>query len=103
MNTAIKTDNEGFLANHKEWSEDFVKEAAMADDIEITSDHMTIINYMHDYYDEFGVSPPVRKTIKKLSGKLERKLDDQSIYDFFPLGPKQAVKLAGLPKPTGCF
>ncbi|NOY72932.1 MAG: TusE/DsrC/DsvC family sulfur relay protein, partial [Gammaproteobacteria bacterium] len=40
METAIKTDNEGFLLDHTEWSMEFLKQVADEDDVNVTMDHV---------------------------------------------------------------
>lgn len=42
------------------------------------------------------------KEIAKKNG-IEKKAASKMLYELFPAGPaKQACKIAGLPKPTGC-
>ncbi len=63
----------------------------------LTEDHWKVINYIRNYYLEFGIAPMIRKLCKETGFKLNE------IYALFPSGPaKGACKLAGLPKPTGC-
>ena len=105
MNTAteIKVDNEGFLVNHNEWSLRFLSTAAKADDIELTDKHIDVAYCLREYYEDFSVAPPVRVLVRKPAVKLGIDVDSDYIYSLFPNGIKQAAKLAGLPKPTGCF
>jgi tRNA 2-thiouridine synthesizing protein E len=64
---------------------------------ELTDKHWKVINYLREYYLEFGIAPMIRKLCKKTEFSLKE------IYDLFPSGPaKGACKVAGLPKPTGC-
>ncbi len=56
-----------------------------------------VINYLRNYWKQFGIAPMIRKLCKETGFTL------QEIYQMFPSGPaKGACKLAGLPKPTGC-
>ena len=56
-----------------------------------------VINYLRDYFQQFGIAPMIRKICKDL------KIDMKKLYELFPTGPaKGACKLAGLSKPTGC-
>ena len=64
---------------------------------ELTENHWKVINYLRNYYTQFGIAPMIRKLCKETGFKLNE------IYELFPSGPaKGACKLAGLPKPTGC-
>jgi TusE/DsrC/DsvC family sulfur relay protein len=64
---------------------------------DLTEDHWKVINYLRQYYQQFGIAPMIRKLCKETGFTLKQ------IYDLFPSGPaKGACKIAGLPKPTGC-
>lgn len=91
-------DEDGFLVDPDVWSEDLVQAFAKLEDVsELTEDHWKVINYLRDYYKQFGIAPMIRKLCKDTGFSLKQ------IYDLFPSGPaKGACKLAGLPKPTGC-
>lgn len=94
----IEIDEDGFLVDPGAWNEDIVKAFAKLEDVaELTEDHWKVINYLRDYYKQFGIAPMIRKLCKDTGFTLKQ------IYDLFPSGPaKGACKLAGLPKPTGC-
>ncbi len=91
-------DEDGFLEDPTIWNEEVVRCFAEAENItELTPDHWKVINYLRDYYTQFGIAPMVRKLCKDTG------YDLKYIYQLFPSGPaKGACKLAGLPKPTGC-
>lgn len=91
-------DEDGFLENPEIWNEAVAKDFALSEDItDLTEGHWKVINYLRNYYLEFGIAPMVRKVCKETGYKLNE------IYELFPSGPaKGACKLAGLPKPTGC-
>lgn len=94
----IEIDEDGFLVDPDNWNEEVVKIFAATEDVEeITEEHWKVINYLRDYYKQFGIAPMIRKMCKDTGLTLKQ------IYDLFPSGPaKGACKLAGLPKPTGC-
>lgn len=94
----IEIDEDGFLVDPDVWNEDIVHVFAKLEDVtELTEDHWKVINYLRDYYKQFGIAPMIRKLCKDTGFTLKQ------IYDLFPSGPaKGACKLAGLPKPTGC-
>ena len=96
--TLIEVDEAGFLVDPAVWNEDIVKAFARSENIaELTADHWTVLNYLREYYRQFGNAPLIRKLCKETGFSLSR------IYELFPAGPAQgSCKLAGLPKPTGC-
>lgn len=94
----IEVDEDGFLVNLDDWDEDVAKYLAEQEGInELNEDHWKVIQYLKDYFKEYGIAPMVRKLTKESGYSLKQ------IYDLFPYGPaKGACKIAGLPKPTGC-
>ena len=63
------------------------------------------LRLLREYYDEYQIAPAVRVLTKAIGKKLgPDKGNSKYLYDLFPYGPgKQACKIAGLPKPTGCI
>lgn len=94
----IEIDEDGFLVDPEDWNDEVVAIFAKVEEVaELTEDHWKVINYLRDYYKQFGIAPMIRKLCKDTGFSLKQ------IYDLFPSGPaKGACKLAGLPKPTGC-
>jgi TusE/DsrC/DsvC family sulfur relay protein len=91
-------DEDGFLEEPGLWNEEVAKDFAESEAIQqLTEAHWKVINYIRNYYLQFGIAPMIRKLCKESGFKLNE------IYQLFPSGPaKGACKLAGLPKPTGC-
>ena len=77
---------------------------AVEEKIDMNDDHWEVVNFLRDYYEEYQIAPAVRvltKAVKKSLGP--DKGNSKYLYELFPYGPaKQACKIAGLPKPTGC-
>ena len=94
----IELDEDGFIVEPDLWSEEIAAYFAKEEEVdELTEAHWKIINYLKDYYKQFGIAPMVRKVCKDNNVTL------QQLYELFPTGPaKGACKIAGLPKPTGC-
>jgi tRNA 2-thiouridine synthesizing protein E len=94
----VDVDEDGFIQDPDVWSEELAAAIAKTEDVdELTEDHWIVINYLRNYYQEFGIAPMIRKLCKETGFKLKY------IYELFPSGPaKGACKIAGLPKPTGC-
>ena len=103
--TVLETDPEGFLRQLEDWDEGVAEAMAAADDVELTSAHWEVIQFLKDYYEEFQVAPPVRILTKAIGKRLGKdKANSRYLYQLFPQGPaKQACRYAGLPKPTGCI
>jgi tRNA 2-thiouridine synthesizing protein E len=97
-NVSIEVDEDGFMLNPDEWNEDVAAALATTEGIEqLDDEHWKVMNYLREYYKEFGVAPMIRKLCKETGFPLKK------IYELFPSGPaKGACKLAGLAKPTGC-
>ncbi len=99
------TDEEGYLLDISLWSEELAGLIAEGEDIEMGDDHWEVVNFLRNYYEEYQIAPAIRvltKAVKKTLGP--EKGNSQYLYELFPYGPaKQACKIAGLPKPTGCI
>ncbi len=101
---SVETDEEGYLVNLADWDEDIAGVLAQQENVAMTEQHWEVINFLRDYYNEFQIAPAVRVLTKAIGKKLgPEKGNSQYLYELFPYGPaKQACKIAGLPKPTGC-
>ncbi len=102
--TVVEHDEEGYIQELDKWSKELAELIAEDEKIEMTDEHWEVVNFLRDYYEEYQIAPAVRvliKAIKKSMGK--DKGNNKYLYTLFPYGPaKQACKIAGLPKPTGC-
>jgi tRNA 2-thiouridine synthesizing protein E len=100
----LETDEEGYLANLADWSEEVANAIAKAENVEMTPNHWEVVNFLREYYNEYQIAPAVRVLTKAIGKKLGAdKGNSKYLYELFPYGPaKQACKIAGLPKPTGC-
>ena len=100
----FETDEEGYLVNLADWSEDIAKHIAVTENVEMSQNHWEVVNFLRKYYDEYQIAPAVRVLPKAIGKQLgPEKGNSQYLYELFPYGPaKQACKIAGLPKPTGC-
>ncbi len=94
----IEVDEDGFMQEPEVWNEAIARALATTEGVdELTEDHWKVVNYLREYFLQFGVAPMIRKVTKETGFKLK------TIYELFPSGPaKGACKIAGLPKPTGC-
>ena len=97
-------DEEGFLLKTADWTEEIALAMAAEDDIELSSEHWEVINFLREYFEEYEFAPAVRILTKAIAKKLGNdKGNSRYLYSLFPYGPaKQGCRFAGLPKPTGC-
>ena len=95
----LSVNDEGFLEQPEQWSEDVAVELAKREGIDpLTPEHWQVINFMRKEYFEKGTGPTVR-ALGKTSG-----VPIKDLYRLFPKGPaKLAAKIAGIPKPRGCI
>ena len=100
----VAADEEGYITNLSDWSPELAEVIAKAEDIEMDDERWEVVNFLRDYYDEYQIAPAVRVLIKALKKTMgPEKGNNKYMYELFPYGPaKQACKIAGLPKPTGC-
>jgi TusE/DsrC/DsvC family sulfur relay protein len=100
----IEHDEEGYIVDIDQWSEQLAQDIAKAENLEMTPEHWEVINILRDYYQEYQIAPAIRVLTKQVAKRLgDSKGSNKYLYELFPYGPaKQACKIAGLPKPTGC-
>ncbi len=100
----IEHDEEGYIQDISLWNKELAGLIAEDENIEMTDEHWEVVNFLREYYEEYQIAPAVRvlvKAMKKTFGP--EKGNNKYLYTLFPYGPaKQACKIAGLPKPTGC-
>ena len=92
-------DEDGFLRTLSNWSRSMAESLAEKNDIgPLTEEHWRVIEFVKDYYETYGTGPPVVK-IGKDTG-----MNTDEICGLFPCGVvRGAYRLAGLPRPPGCF
>ncbi len=100
----VLTDSEGYIVNLDEWSEDFARAQARAEDLTLTEEHWQVIRFLRDYYQEHGVQAQVRVMIRhfaKVWGP--ERGTNRYLHDIFPRGgpQKQGNRLAGLLRTKG--
>jgi dissimilatory sulfite reductase related protein len=97
-------DEEGYLTDIGVWNKDLAELIAKSENINLTPEHWEVVDFLREYYDEYQIAPAIRILVKEMKKKFGPEKGDQKyLYELFPYGPaKQACKIAGLPKPTGC-
>ena len=102
---SYETDEEGYLVNLGEWDVDVANYIAGTENITMTDQHWEVVNFLREYFEEYQIAPAVRVLTKAIGKKLGPEKGTSEYLDgLYPYGPgKQACKIAGLPKPTGCI
>jgi len=102
METKLKAptiDEEGYLVEPLEWSEEQARAFARQESIQLSEDHWDVIRFMRDYYLEHQVAPDARFVIKHLSDRLGAGSRNR-LFELFPYGyVKQACRIAGMKRP----
>jgi len=90
-------DGDGYLVERDGWTPEIGRVMAETDGIELDDVKWSHILKAREYYEQFGVVPPIRKFAKFVG-------EDQGvIFKLWMTGPmKPITKYGGLPKPTGC-
>lgn len=101
----LEVDEEGYLNDYEAWGPEVAEALARQDNVGLTGAHWEVIQFLREYYREYRVAPAVRVLAKAVGKRLgPDKGNSQYLYQLFPNAPaKQACKIAGLPKPTGCI
>ena len=101
----VEADEEGYIVDISGWNPELAEMIAKEENIEMNSDAWEVVNFLRDYYEEYQIAPAVRVLTKAIKKRLGAdKGNSKYLYELFPYGPaKQACKIAGLPKPTGCI
>ncbi len=94
----IDVNEEGFMTNPKQWTQDIAVELAREEGIaELTPAHWKVIEFCRQSAAASGKAPTIR-TITTNSG-----VSTKDLFALFPKGPaKKVAKIAGLGKPEGC-
>ena len=100
----IETDPNGYLLKLDDWSEDIAHSIAREEDIELGDAHWQVVNFLRDYYRDYGLSPNVRTLVKVLAKEYGEEVGNKRhLYNLFPKGPsRQGCRIAGLPLPNDC-
>lgn len=97
--TDANFDEDGFLTQLATWDRAMAEDLAEKNDIgPLTDRHWEVIEFVKEYFETHGTGPPVVK-IGKTTG-----MSNDEICGLFPCGVvRGAYRLAGLPRPPGCF
>lgn len=100
----VATDVEGYLKNLDDWSEDFARAQAKAENLELTDAHWQVIYFLRAYFEEHRVQAQVRAMIWHFAKAWGQEHgNNHYLHALFPVGgpQKQGNRLAGLLKTKG--
>jgi tRNA 2-thiouridine synthesizing protein E len=106
MNTgADRFDAEGYLRDHRAWTEALAAEIAARDKITLTPAHWEILHAIRRFYAQYEISPATRPLLKYLGQQLgAEKAGSIYVMQLFPGTPAKTIaRIAGLPKPANCI
>jgi len=93
----VHVDDEGFLTEYDEWSEDLGNVLAANIGVEMTERHWEIIRFLRSDFKEQGETATTRR-VQTVGG-----FPTKEQFELFPKKPaKKMAYIAGLPKPHGC-
>jgi tRNA 2-thiouridine synthesizing protein E len=96
----IEANDNGYLLNIDEWSEEVAAVIAAAEGVELNDKAWDLINFLRDeFINNNGNQPNDRNIVKAMSEKWGEKVQSKDLYTLFPMQPsKQAGKIGGLPE-----
>ena len=100
QSTGLEFNSKGYLVNFDAWNRDFAETLARENGVELTDCHWRIIDFLRDYYTEYGIAPEPRIIIKSLSKEISPNTTctRRNLESLFAGGGcKLACKIAGLP------
>lgn len=93
----LKLNDEGFMTDPTQWTEEVATALAKQEGIELTDAHWTVINFCRAEAAGSGAAPTLRQ-ITNGAG-----VSTKELFQLFPKGPaKKVAKISGLGKPEGC-
>ena len=86
-------DNDGYLVDTQKWTREIAEILAGEEVSEgFTEDHWRVIDFLRQYYLEWGAAPPLRMLVRQIGMSL------RDLKRLFPDGmAKSACKYAGMP------
>ena len=93
----VHVDDEGFMTEYDEWTEDVGRQLAANIGIDMTDRHWEAIRFLRDDFREQGETATLRR-VSTVGG-----IPTKELFTLFPKKPaKKMAYIAGLPKPAGC-
>ncbi len=102
--TQVTLDIEGYLVDPEDWDERIATDLAANEDLELTEDYWSILNFMRAFWVDQKVAPDVRHVLAFMVEEYgyDKKIAKTRLFKLFPYGyVKQACKIAGMRRPRG--
>ncbi|MDH4319420.1 MAG: TusE/DsrC/DsvC family sulfur relay protein [Desulfobulbaceae bacterium] len=96
--TVFSLDFKGYLETFSLWTPQLMEWFAQREQVELSREHIALINYIRYYFEKNKVHPVVRVVathMAEIFGKEKGTI--QYFHTLFPKGIHQAYKIAGLP------
>lgn len=94
----VRRDDEGYLIDPADWTEDVARALAQAEGIDLGEEHWEVIGFMRDFLRRKTLTPDARHVIRHL--KETRAAPRNRLFELFPYGyVQQACKIAGMRRP----
>jgi tRNA 2-thiouridine synthesizing protein E len=93
----VDVNDEGFLTDPQQWSEDLAPELARLAGLILTEDHWRLIRFLREDHAARGETPTLRRVATATGTPVKE------LFALFPGKPaKKMAYVSGLPKPKGC-
>ena len=71
----IEIDEDGFIQEPDKWNKEVAEDLAKTEDAyPMNEDHWKIVNYLRNYFLEFGIAPPIRMVTKQTGFDIKTKI-----------------------------
>ena len=93
----VHVDEEGFLTEYDEWSDELADTLAAQIGVPLTDEHRALLRFLREDYLVQGETATLRRVSASTGTPIKR------LFQLFPAKPaKKMAYVAGLPKPRGC-
>ncbi|MGI9326035.1 MAG: TusE/DsrC/DsvC family sulfur relay protein [Pseudomonadales bacterium] len=98
-------DLDGFLLDYRQWSLEAAKQLATVEEIDLTAEHLQVLETARAFYQKYQRSPDMRPLVRWVREQLGEDYGNSiALMQLFPGQTARLVsKLAGLPKPPNCL
>ena len=94
----VEFDDDGFMVDPNAWTPETAEAIAEGLGMTLTDRHWVVINFARQEFEANGEAPTLRRITKTTD------VNTKELYQLFPNGPaKNAARISGLGKPTGCI
>lgn len=102
----VALDQDGHLCDHTIWTPEIAQQLADTLDVNLSAEHLQILQQVRAFFDKFNHAPATRPLIKWLQQTLpEQDISNQQLQQLFNTGlvARHVNRLSGLPKPPNCL